>query len=244
MMDCNDFEKIQVAALLGDATPGRLKKAARHAGECEDCDRHAALDRRLEAALARDETTPRGFGRAHQALHRLLKERRVFCGVIETPIGSLFLARTDRGLCRVSFRGPLRTFMQEFEDRHLLPEVDPSKLDVEVQAFAAYFARRRRTFSVSLDLCLASPFQRRVLEVAAEIPYGSVASYGELARRIGQPEAPRAVGGALGKNPVPIIIPCHRVVAAGGRLGGYSGGLGIKRRLMEIEGIPLSEVRA
>lgn len=101
-----------------------------------------------------------------------------------------------------------------------------------------YFAGKLRSFDV--PLCLeGTPFRTRVWEQLRQIPYGQVISYGELARRIGQPGAARAVGGANHHNPIAIIVPCHRVIAAGGALGGYGGGLELKRALLRLEGVNL-----
>lgn len=97
-----------------------------------------------------------------------------------------------------------------------------------------YFARRRRTFDLPLSLS-GTPFQRQVWLALAEIPYGETVSYAELARRVGRPQAFRAVGQANGANPIPVILPCHRVIAADGGIGGYGGGLPTKRRLLALE---------
>jgi O-6-methylguanine DNA methyltransferase len=134
--------------------------------------------------------------------------------------------------------------MRELEEKRLLPELAPSKLAREARQLERYFTGRGKSFRLPVDFCLvATPFQRRVLEATARIPFGGVTSYSEIARLIGQPEARRAVGGALGRNPVAIVIPCHRVIAADGTIGGYTGGVDIKRKLMRIEGIPLEEVK-
>ena len=102
----------------------------------------------------------------------------------------------------------------------------------------AYFAGKLRSFDVPLRL-EGTPFRQRVWEQLQKIPYGQVISYGELARRIGQPGAARAVGGANHHNPIAIIVPCHRVIAAGGAIGGYGGGLELKRALLRLEGVNL-----
>ena len=102
----------------------------------------------------------------------------------------------------------------------------------------AYFAGKLRSFDVPLRL-EGTPFRLRVWEELQKIPYGQVISYGELARRVGQPNAARAVGGANHHNPISIIVPCHRVIAAGGALGGYGGGLELKRALLKLEGADL-----
>ena len=101
-----------------------------------------------------------------------------------------------------------------------------------------YLAGRRRSFELPLDFRCATPFRRRVLEALLEVPWGETLTYGELAREVGSP-SPRAVGQAVGWNPIPIVIPCHRVLASGGKLGGYSGGLDRKRFLLSLEGVHL-----
>jgi methylated-DNA-[protein]-cysteine S-methyltransferase len=98
-----------------------------------------------------------------------------------------------------------------------------------------YFAGERRQFELAIEP-RGTPFQRRVWQALSEIAWGEVCNYGDVARRIGQPGAARAVGQANGANPIPIVIPCHRVIASGGGIGGYSGGLGIKERLLALEG--------
>jgi methylated-DNA-[protein]-cysteine S-methyltransferase len=131
--------------------------------------------------------------------------------------------------------------MRELERRELLPERAVSKLTREMRELEDYFSGRSKRFRVPIDLRWATPFQKNVLEATAGVRFGEVVSYSDIARRIGNPEARRAVGGALGRNPVAIIIPCHRVVASDGSIGGYTGGLDIKRELMRIEGISLKE---
>jgi methylated-DNA-[protein]-cysteine S-methyltransferase len=99
-----------------------------------------------------------------------------------------------------------------------------------------YFGGRRRAFELALDWSLVGPFGRRVLRVTSEIPYGGVLSYAEVAADAGSPRGYRATGNALGANPIPIVVPCHRVLRSGGSLGGYGGGLERKRFLLELEG--------
>jgi methylated-DNA-[protein]-cysteine S-methyltransferase len=108
------------------------------------------------------------------------------------------------------------------------------------QELREYFAGRRRTFTVKLDL-EGTEFQRKAWQAMRKIPFGETISYGEQARKVGKPKAYRAVGSANGKNPIPIIVPCHRVLASDGSLGGYSLGLSMKRRLLALEGVSVAE---
>ena len=157
--------------------------------------------------------------------------------VMRTPVGRLFVAATDAGLVRVSFDASEASFVADLKRRLKLEVVKSAeRLAGIVAQIEAYFAGTRRAFDVPIDLSHATPFQREVLMMARHVPIGQVVTYGDIARRIGQPKASRAVGQALGHNPVPIVIPCHRVVASGGGLGGYSGGMSIKIQLLKMEG--------
>ncbi len=100
-----------------------------------------------------------------------------------------------------------------------------------------YFERRRETFDIPLDWTLTTPFARRVLEATARIPFGATRTYAEIAAAAGSPKGARAAGNALGSNPVPIVVPCHRVLRGGGLLGGYTGGLHRKELLLRTEGV-------
>lgn len=187
--------------------------------------------------------TDEEWKRAHEALMEAFSSVRVFYEWIDAPFGKVFLAKTDEGLCRVSFRREEDELVDDLERYELLPEKNAAELDVERRQLDEYFEGKRRRFELPVDLRWGTPFQRKVLEAANEIPFGHCKRYGDVARSIGHAKAQRAVGNALGRNPVAIVIPCHRVVASGGRLGGYTGGLDIKRTLMEIEGIDLEEAR-
>ena len=146
-----------------------------------------------------------------------------------TPIGRLLLAGDESGLRRVSF--PNKRIPAEVTERWQRAE-EPFR--EAIRQLGLYFEGRLRRF----DLELApegTPFEREVWTALTEIPYGETLSYSELARRIGRPAASRAVGAANGKNPIPIIVPCHRVIGANGSLTGFGGGLGIKRRLLDLE---------
>lgn len=174
---------------------------------------------------------------AHAALMKAFEPRRAFCAWVDSPFGPVFLARTAKGVCRVTFRRSEDAILSDLEKHALLPEMAPEKVERERKELEEYFGGKRKRFEAPIDLRWGTPFQRKVLEAASRIPFGECECYSGIAKSIGRPQAQRAVGNALGKNPVPIMIPCHRVVATGGGLGGYTGGLDIKRTLMEIEGI-------
>jgi len=160
--------------------------------------------------------------------------------VADSPVGRLLLAGTPRGLVRVAY------VADEADEDRLLGDLAarvsprvlaaPAKLDPVRRELDEFFAGSRREFEVPLDWQLVRGFGVAVLRATLAIPYGRVSSYGRVAEAAGNPKAFRAAGTALGRNPLPIIIPCHRVLAAGGGFGGYTGGLDRKRTLLELEG--------
>ena len=178
--------------------------------------------------------------KAERRLEDAFKPMRVRCAWVEAPFGLVFLARSERGVCLVTFRKKEDDLLDSLERRGLLPTMAPAELDHERRELGEYFGGRRKQFELPIDLRWGTDFQHQVLRAASAIPFGEVWTYSDVAGRIRRPKAQRAVGNALGKNPVPILIPCHRVIAAGGRLGGYTGGVDIKRTLMSIEGIRLA----
>ena len=155
--------------------------------------------------------------------------------VMDSPIGPLLVAVSPRGLCRISFEGEaaLDDLAARAGTRVLR---SPRPVEEARRELDEYFEGRRREFGLRVDLHGLPVFQRRVLEELVRVHYGEVATYGTLAARIGKPRAARAVGGALNRNPVPIVVPCHRVVGASGSLVGYAGGLERKQALLELEG--------
>lgn len=155
----------------------------------------------------------------------------------DSPVGPLLLAATERGLCRVSFDPEpeleVEALARAFGARVLY---SPRPLTQTRRELDEYFEGRRHSFDLSVDLSAVPPFQRTVLEELVRVPYGRLETYGGLAKRVGRPRAARAVGGALNRNPVPIVVPCHRVVGSTGQLVGYGGGLERKERLLALEG--------
>jgi len=158
----------------------------------------------------------------------------------DSPLGTLVLAATDRGLVRLGLPAEDEdAVLDELADRisARLLIAPRSTLTRAHHQLDEYFAGRRRAFDVRLDWRLTTGFRREVLHATTRIAYGQTASYRDVATLAGSPAAVRAAGTALATNPLPIVVPCHRVAAADGSLGGFSGGLGIKRKLHEIEGI-------
>lgn len=157
---------------------------------------------------------------------------------IETPLGQLTAARSARGICYLSLPGQaggLSAFAEKYYPGEALQEDADALREVQHQ-LEEYFSGRRRKFDLPLDL-KAPSFYVRVLHEVAKITYGVTSTYGAIAKKMKKPGAARAVGGANAHNPIPIIIPCHRVLASDGSLGGYGGGLTMKRRLLELEGV-------
>jgi methylated-DNA-[protein]-cysteine S-methyltransferase len=157
---------------------------------------------------------------------------------VDSPFGTLLLAATKRGLVRVAFPEESVDATLERLALRISPRIveAPAPLEPMRRELEEYFEGRRRQFELPLDWTLVGPFGRRVLRVTSEIPYGGVLSYAEVATDAGSPRGSRAAGNALGSNPIPIVVPCHRVLRSGGALGGYGGGLERKRWLLELEG--------
>lgn len=164
--------------------------------------------------------------------------------VFETAIGNMTAAYTEKGLCWLSLPKEKEDVLTRWAERFfkgytLEKGCDGTAREVERQ-IAEYLEGRRRHFSVQLDL-KGTAFQRRVWQALLQIPYGRTATYKDIAVAVESPRAVRAVGQANNRNPVPIIVPCHRVVGSDGSLVGYGGGINIKMRLLELEGIEITK---
>ncbi len=187
----------------------------------------AADDARAAALAARlaDEAAARGL-------------LDVAFGSVESPIGELLVAVTPRGLARVAFAEEDRDGVLAGIARGISPRIleSPAATEDVRRQLDEFFAARRTGFELRVDRRLIHGIARDVLRATSRIPYGTVATYGAVATQIGRPSAARAVGRALGSNPIPVVIPCHRVVGAGGALTGYAGGLDRKVALLELEG--------
>jgi methylated-DNA-[protein]-cysteine S-methyltransferase len=155
--------------------------------------------------------------------------------IVASPFGDLLLAATERGLCRISYtvEGEDDSLARMFGIRVLRSPLDEVRRELD-----EYFEGRRQTFDLALDLRVAG-FQEAVLRELARVPYGQTDTYGRLAAKAGRPRAARAVGMVMNRNPIPIVLPCHRIVGANGALTGYAGGLQVTQALLELEGAAL-----
>jgi methylated-DNA-[protein]-cysteine S-methyltransferase len=164
--------------------------------------------------------------------------------VLDSPVGTLVAAATPRGLAALSYEdhaGGLDAVLDRLAAR-LSPRIleAPSRLDDVRRELDEYFEHRRTTFDLDIDWSLASPFGRRILWATAAIPFGEVSTYARVAAEAGNAKASRAAGNALGSNPVPIVVPCHRVLHTGGKgIGNYTGGVHRKEALLRLEGVLL-----
>jgi methylated-DNA-[protein]-cysteine S-methyltransferase len=157
-----------------------------------------------------------------------------------SPVGDLLVAVTPRGLIRLAYNAHEHSdeVLEELA-RKVSPRVveSPAALDEVRRELDEYFAGTRKAFDIPVDWRLHDGFGRRVLRATARIPFGKVLTYGDVAAKAGSPRGHRAAGNALGSNRMPIVVPCHRVVRSGGKLGGYTGGIERKEYLLELEGV-------
>jgi methylated-DNA-[protein]-cysteine S-methyltransferase len=194
-----------------------------------------ALERELRLSAAREANFPLPDLGEVAATAGLLD---VAYATLDSPLGTLLLAVTDRGLVRlayVDFEGEDEV-IADLSSR-ISPRVlaVPHRLDAVRRELDEYFTGARHEFELPVDWRLTHGFGRRVLRATARIPYGAVSSYKQVAAAAGSPRGSRAAGNALGSNPIPIVVPCHRVLHAGGGLGGYTGGVDRKRLLLAVE---------
>jgi methylated-DNA-[protein]-cysteine S-methyltransferase len=187
----------------------------------------------------------KGFDdRSTEAAARLVEEAAsaglldVAYAEVDSPFGSLLVAATRRGLVQLAYPDEDRDDVLEGLATKVSPRVleSPARLDLIRERLDAYFDRQVRDFDLDIDYSLTRGFVRKVLRATARIPYGQLSTYRLVATRAGSPRASRAAGNALGSNPIPIVVPCHRVIHSTGGLGGYTGGLERKEFLLKLEG--------
>jgi methylated-DNA-[protein]-cysteine S-methyltransferase len=195
----------------------------------EDILRHGDVGEAARAASERAGASARALGLVD-----------VSYAIEPSPVGDLLVATTPRGLIRIAYDADESTdrALEELA-RRVSPRVleAPAALDPVRRELDEYFAGKRTGFDIPIDWRLHDGFSRRVLRATARIPFGKVLTYGEVAAKAGSPRGSRAAGNALGSNRMPIVVPCHRVVRTGGKIGGYTGGLERKEYLLELEGV-------
>jgi O-6-methylguanine DNA methyltransferase len=206
-----------------------------------------ASNQRLERALESLYATEPPFESWQSAQKRLgatlssATQQVVLYGFLEHPITShLIMAIRNSRVAAIQFGHEKATLTQQLEKQFGQPiYFAPQETAEPLAQLRDYLDGKRTAFELPVDISLLTEFQQQVLRAAQQIPRGKITTYGEIAQRIGSPKAVRAVGQALGRNPIPIVIPCHRVIAANGALGGYSGGGGLetKARLLQLEGV-------
>lgn len=240
-------EDLMMAVYLNELSPPEQQRLHKHVEGCPVCQREFSLYREMFTGLDTMAAQAGGAGAAllRQAVQNKIRQKQILYDLIpQTPVGPLLVSLSDKGLCLIHFarftafeaEEYLRNRFQDYWLRR-----DEAAIAMIRRELQDYFNRRLTKFSVAVDWrFMPTGFARQVLEVTAGIPYGQVHSYREVAGKLGNPQSARAVGRALGRNPVPIVVPCHRVVASPprrGKLGGFSGGVDIKRRLLHLEGV-------
>lgn len=235
---CLVAERAMPAELLGelDSVEERWLKA--HIADCPRCAAAYAAFTRLGQSL--DRIAPgAATTRKPPSLAATLGVREAFHDTMETPIGPLLAAVSDEGLCAVSWirDGGRELAIRDLEHRGYLATRDPVVVAPALAQLREYFSGTRKHFDLPLDLTGVSAFTRRALTGILDLGYGDVRTYGDVARLIGQPGATQAIGNAMGRNPIPVVVPCHRVIRADGTMGHYTGGADIKKALLALEGV-------
>jgi methylated-DNA-[protein]-cysteine S-methyltransferase len=245
---CREIEPDLVAVAAGEAGATAARGVDRHVAVCSDCRAELARYRVLEGMVADLRRAP--VAGADPALARAelesrladIRSRLVAYGIFESPLGKLLIARSELGVSMVRYIDSERAARSHLA-RLAGDDAVEDKAAVEgtYRELIDYLNARSTRLSWPLDLRWAgSDFQRRVLAATAQLPYGAITSYSGIARRIGAPESVRAVAQALRHNPIPIAIPCHRVIGSGGDLTGYAGSkIGLKEQLLSLEGVPV-----
>jgi methylated-DNA-[protein]-cysteine S-methyltransferase len=245
---CQEIEPDLVAVAAGEAGATAAQGVQRHVAVCRDCrnelERYRVLegmvaDLRREPVAGADPTLARAELESRLAD---IRSRMVAYGMFDSPLGKLLIARSELGVSMVRYIDSERSgkaYLARLAGDEAVE--DKSAVEGTYRELVDYLGARSTRLAWPLDLRWAgSDFQRRVLAVTAQLPYGAITSYGGIARRIGAPASVRAVAQALRHNPIPIAIPCHRVIGSAGDLTGYAGTrIGLKERLLSLEGVPV-----
>lgn len=247
---CAEIEQDLIAAATAEADQAAARRVESHVARCapcaEDYRRYQAVDRAI-GAWRHVEAPPAGAVRARKRLDtRLadLRHRTVSYRIFPSPLGNILIALSERGVSLIEYLGRARDLAHSRLSRlDVEPQEDGSEIEGFYHQLLEYLEGRRTQLDWPLDLRLArSDFHRSVLEVTAGIPYGAVMSYAGVACEVGKPTAARAVAQALRWNPLPIVVPCHRVIGTSGSLTGYAGHkTNVKQQLLTTEGVRIVE---
>jgi methylated-DNA-[protein]-cysteine S-methyltransferase len=230
---CEVVEEAIPALVIGDLPSTDEECIAEH---CEVCNSCRSMLSAWETGLAEPEL-PAESAPPEPAVALGLHAGHY--GLMESPVGDLLIVVTEDGVADISYlanRGREERFA-ELEERGIIATERSVLVEPVREQLREYFGRHRSTFTLPVDLYGMTPFTQSVLEATKDVPFGHVATYQTIAKEIGKPGASRAVGNALGRNPVPVIVPCHRVIRADGSMGWYTGGAHIKQKLLDIEGV-------
>jgi methylated-DNA-[protein]-cysteine S-methyltransferase len=243
---CVDIEPDLVATAVGEAEAATAHRVQAHVERCGPCRdelaRYRAIEGEVTAMRSHLLAAPHVTRARGELESRLadLRSRLVAYKVFPSPIGNILIARSEQGVLLIEYLGRAHRPDTSRLRRLGAELVEGDDVEVLHRELLEYLDGRRARLSWPLDLRLVqSDFHREVLQATAAIPYGAVASYAGLAREVGRPRAVRAAAQALRWNPLPIVIPCHRVIGSSGALTGYAGGEATKRKLLEAEGIPI-----
>lgn len=242
--ECDVAEEAMPAMVFGDLRPADVDWVNGHVATCaycanvlesfEQCDSALECCNQPFAAVAQ--------GEPQRSAASILGLREARYGFMDSPVGPLLVAASDEGVCEISYlvNHDRQETLREIESRGILAYERQASVDPVVHELGDYFNGERDRFGSRVDLFGLTEFTRKVLKATVHVPYGGVTTYGEIARLIGQPSASRAVGNALGRNPVPVIVPCHRIIRSSGDMGWYTGGAQIKQALLGIEGVSVA----
>ncbi len=248
---CREIEEALVATAIGDADAASAERVETHARECSPCGEELARYRAIDGAVEawRGRPVPAEDPARARLASRLAEFRRrtLVYRIFHSPLGPLLIARSEEGVACVEYLSGGGGFGDSRLGREARVEAleDGAEIEALYRDVAAYLEGRQMRLEWPLDLRFArSEFHRAVLEAAARIPYGAVRSYAGIAGELGKPAATRAVAQALRSNPLPIVVPCHRVIGDCGALTGYAGNrIALKERLLAVEGVPAVRTR-
>jgi methylated-DNA-[protein]-cysteine S-methyltransferase len=242
---CREIEPDLVALAAEEASPAATRRVETHLAGCQECRGELTRYQAVEGMMLGLRAAPAPGGDPTLARAELenrladLRSRMVRFGIFESALGPILIGATEQGVSVVEYLSSREAASAKLARAHAEAVEDRARTQGHFRELADYLEGRRTRLDWPLDLRLAgSDFQRRVLEATGRLPYGAVASYARIAREIGAPRAGRAVAQALRHNPLPIVVPCHRVVGSEGDLVGYAGDkISLKQRLLSLEGL-------